>query len=432
MEQRKAITRAQLAKWPKATRAEKGAILDAVCASPVGTVTMPARRSGSRWPADSAADRLRRATGAGRGSTTTPPCRAAGPLLGGAGRSDGETAAAGAAGSDREPVPPRPSRRDDPAVIDQVLAMSAATIDRRLARPEPGWRPAPRSATPGPGSMLKSSIPMKTWQEWDRHRARVRADRPGRPRGRRQQRRVLLLSLDATDVATGWTEAVTVRSKGERIVAAGPGGTVAAVPVPHRRHPLRQRSASSSTTTWPAGATTRQITFTRGRSSHKNDQAHVEQKNWSVVRRQRRLLPLRHPPRTRPAQPAVAAGLAAGEPVPAPAEAARPRPAPAPSSARPTTPPPPHCSGCSTDHPDLVDPHDRHHLTDLLHGTDLLAVRHQIADIQGNLIELARRRGLVQPAPRPTPPTSAAENQPTHAGKNQMSQRIRSSAGILT
>ena len=30
---------------------------------------------------------------------------------------------------------------------------------------------------------------------------------------------------------------------------------------------------------------TRKITFTRGRSSHKNDQAHVEQKNWSVVRR---------------------------------------------------------------------------------------------------------------------------------------------------
>src|SRR4051794_38742167 len=29
--QRKAITKAQLVKWPKATRAEKGAILDAVC-----------------------------------------------------------------------------------------------------------------------------------------------------------------------------------------------------------------------------------------------------------------------------------------------------------------------------------------------------------------------------------------------------------------
>lgn len=30
--QRQAVTKARLAKWPKATRAEKGAILDAVCA----------------------------------------------------------------------------------------------------------------------------------------------------------------------------------------------------------------------------------------------------------------------------------------------------------------------------------------------------------------------------------------------------------------
>jgi len=47
-------------------------------------------------------------------------------------------------------------------------------------------------------------------------------------------------------------------------------------------------------------------------------------------------------------------------------------------------------------HPDLVDDHDRQRLTDLLSATDILAVRHQIADIQGNLTELARRRGLVQ------------------------------------
>jgi hypothetical protein len=28
-------------------------------------------------------------------------------------------------------------------------------------------------------------------------------------------------TLNATDIATGWTEAITVRSKGERIVSAG-------------------------------------------------------------------------------------------------------------------------------------------------------------------------------------------------------------------
>ncbi len=52
-------------------------------------------------------------------------------------------------------------------------------------------------------------------------------------------------------------------------------------------------------------------------------------------------------------------------------------------------------SGCSPTTPTWSTT-TRQRLTDLLHGTDILAVRHQIADIQGNLTELARRRGLVQ------------------------------------
>jgi len=48
-------------------------------------------------------------------------------------------------------------------------------------------------------------------------------------------------------------------------------------------------------------------------------------------------------------------------------------------------------------HSDLLDDHDRARLDALLEATDLIALRHQIADLQGNLIELARRRGLVQP-----------------------------------
>ncbi|MEZ5129742.1 MAG: hypothetical protein R2703_14895 [Micropruina glycogenica] len=43
---------------------------------------------------------------------------------------------------------------------------------------------------------------------------------------------------------------------------------------------------------------TREITFTRGRPNHSNDQAHIEQKNWDQSPPQRRLLPLRHQPGT--------------------------------------------------------------------------------------------------------------------------------------
>ena len=45
---------------------------------------------------------------------------------------------------------------------------------------------------------------------------------------------------------------------------------------------------------------------------------------------------------------------------------------------------------------DIVDPRDRAHLERQLADTDLIRLRHQIADIQGNLIDLARRRGIVQ------------------------------------
>ena len=48
-------------------------------------------------------------------------------------------------------------------------------------------------------------------------------------------------------------------------------------------------------------------------------------------------------------------------------------------------------------HPGLLDPHDLEHLHVMRLETDVIALRHQIADIQGNLIELARRRGAIQP-----------------------------------
>ena len=41
--QRKAILASQVSRWPKATKQEKSEILDAICQSPAGTETMPAR-----------------------------------------------------------------------------------------------------------------------------------------------------------------------------------------------------------------------------------------------------------------------------------------------------------------------------------------------------------------------------------------------------
>lgn len=45
---------------------------------------------------------------------------------------------------------------------------------------------------------------------------------------------------------------------------------------------------------------------------------------------------------------------------------------------------------------DMIDPHDRTQLEQLHHDTDLYGLKLAISDIQGNLLELARRRGQIQ------------------------------------
>jgi transcriptional regulator with XRE-family HTH domain len=52
----------------------------------------------------------------------------------------------------------------------QLLAMSAATIDRLLAAQRRRLRPAGMAHTK-PGSLLKSQIPVRTFAEWDQGRA---------------------------------------------------------------------------------------------------------------------------------------------------------------------------------------------------------------------------------------------------------------------
>lgn len=52
----------------------------------------------------------------------------------------------------------------DPAVIALVRAMSPATMDRRLAPARTGLVASKGISHTRPGSLLKTSIPLKTWQ----------------------------------------------------------------------------------------------------------------------------------------------------------------------------------------------------------------------------------------------------------------------------
>src|SRR5665648_477337 len=99
-----------------------------------------------------------------------------------------------------------------------VCAMSAATIDRRLAPDRAKLQVRGRSHTK-PGSLLKDSIPMRTWADWDDAvPGFVEIDLVGHEGGNPSGEHAYTLTV--TDIATGWTENRSVRNKAQRWVFA--------------------------------------------------------------------------------------------------------------------------------------------------------------------------------------------------------------------
>jgi hypothetical protein len=164
----------------------------------------------------------------------------------------------------------------------QLCQMSPSTIDRLLRpyRRLGGRRPF---TTTKPGSLLKSSIPIRTFADWQE-------DRPGFlevdlvSHCGESAEGFYLTTLSTVDVASGWSECVGVWGKGQERV----GGAI---------HRVRQRlpfpllgldsdNGSEFINQHLYSYCRREgIIFTRSRSYKKNDSCHVEQKNWSVVRR---------------------------------------------------------------------------------------------------------------------------------------------------
>jgi len=107
----------------------------------------------------------------------------------------------------------------DAEVRRKLIRISPATIDRLLASARKRYQLRARSQTK-PGTLLKHQIPIRTWSDWNEaHPGFVEIDlvshEGGDPRGE------FAYTLDATDICTGWTETVAVRNRAERWVFAG-------------------------------------------------------------------------------------------------------------------------------------------------------------------------------------------------------------------
>ncbi len=164
---------------------------------------------------------------------------------------------------------------------EALLRMGSATIDRRLSEASRVVRPRGIPTTK-PGSLLKSQIPIRTYTPWDEQVpgfleidlvAHCGESTAGE----------YVYTLDATDIATGWTECEPVLNRGQAAVFGALERIRGRLPFPLlgidsdngsefiNAHLLRYCEDEK-------------LTFTRCRPYHKNDQAHIEQKNYTHVR----------------------------------------------------------------------------------------------------------------------------------------------------
>jgi hypothetical protein len=161
-----------------------------------------------------------------------------------------------------------------------LLKISSASIDRCL-RPIRTKSPHGLSTTK-PGSLLKNLIPVRTFTEWDQERPGFMEIDLVAHCGNTTAGQYLN-TLTCTDLSTGWTDVTALAHRSQQAVSTA---------IHHMRHRLpfpllgidSDNGSEFINDTLYRYCLDEKITFTRSRPYQKNDQAHVEQKNWSVVR----------------------------------------------------------------------------------------------------------------------------------------------------
>lgn len=164
----------------------------------------------------------------------------------------------------------------------KLMEVSPATIDRLLKKERKKLALKSRARTK-PGTLLKHQIPIRTFSDWDDLRPGfAEMDLVGHDGG--DARGEFAQTLHLTDVCTSWCEMQAVRNKARVWVFE-------ALMDIEKRLPFALLGLDSDNGGEFINAhlfnycKDNEITFTRTRAYKKNDNCHVEQKNWSVIRR---------------------------------------------------------------------------------------------------------------------------------------------------
>jgi hypothetical protein len=167
-----------------------------------------------------------------------------------------------------------------PAVRERVLAVSAATIDRMLAGPRAHVRGRSRRR---PASAIRRSVPVRTFADWnDPSPGYIEADLVAHCG--ESAAGSFVQSLVLTDIASGWTECLALLVREQTLITEALTKLRAALPFPLLGFDTDNDSVFMNET-MIAYCCTHNIEQTRSRAYQKNDQAWIEQKNGSVVRK---------------------------------------------------------------------------------------------------------------------------------------------------
>jgi hypothetical protein len=167
-------------------------------------------------------------------------------------------------------------------VIANLREISPASIDRLLKKEKRKMRFKGISTTK-PGTLLKKDIPIRLGTQWDDAVpgfveidlvAHCGATTAGE----------YVNTLDVTDVCTGWTETAAVINKAQKHVHEALLRIENLTPFPYMGIDSDNGSEFINAHLYRY-CKEHGIVFTRSRPYMKNDGCHVEQKNWSVVRR---------------------------------------------------------------------------------------------------------------------------------------------------
>ena len=167
-------------------------------------------------------------------------------------------------------------------IKEKLLSISPATIDRLMAPSRARFGKLGLSTTK-PGSILKKHIPVKT-KQWDETiPGFIEADTVAHCGN--SVTGMFAFTINCVDIASQWTEQRAVWGKGEK-------STLEAIKDIESHLPFKLRGFDcdngSEFLNWHLlkffTKRSKPIDFTRSRPYQKNDNAHIENKNWTHVR----------------------------------------------------------------------------------------------------------------------------------------------------